>query len=196
MYLCRFAGAEHRRSVGLLTNVQALSSNMYLGWPSFNTTLDSVLQCLGPLPASCPCSTTHPSPRGHSAKGGFKSFSAQTLGPRFWARILSKMQDSQLRCSLGDGVSSVPSSSAGMITSGGKVPYGFALSAGPRVGVSTPRGLEGQQTHKVYFERLLFGEAGQLLRVEGLGSRRSMWWRFSRTSGVVDAIGKRCTRSD
>ena len=56
-------------------------------------------------------------------------FFAQTLGPRFWARILSKMQDSQLHCSLRDGVSSVPCSSAGMITSGGKVPCG--LSAAP-----------------------------------------------------------------
>ena len=36
MYLCRFAGAEHRRSVGLLTNVQALSADMYLGWPALS----------------------------------------------------------------------------------------------------------------------------------------------------------------
>ena len=73
VYLCRFAGAECRRSVGLLANVQALSSDMYLGWPSLNT-LDSVLQHVGPLPASCACSTTHPSLRGPSTKGGFKSF--------------------------------------------------------------------------------------------------------------------------
>ena len=39
------------------------------------------------------------------------------------------MQDSQLHCSLRDGLSSVPSSSAGMISSGGEVPHGFALSA-------------------------------------------------------------------
>ena len=82
MYLFRFAGAAHRRLVGLLTNEQALTSDMYLGWCSFNT-LDSVLQHVGPLLASCACSTTHPSLRGLAAKGGFKSFLAQTLGPRF-----------------------------------------------------------------------------------------------------------------
>ena len=31
VYFCRFAGAQCRRSVGLLTNVQALSSDMYSG---------------------------------------------------------------------------------------------------------------------------------------------------------------------
>ena len=87
--------------------------------------------------------------------------------------VFGPMQDSQLHCSLWDGVSSVPSSSARMISSGGKVPCGFALSAAPRVGVSTLRGMERQHTHQVYFERLLFGEAGQLLRVERHGSRRS-----------------------
>ena len=80
MYLCRFAGAEYRRSVGLLTNIQALSSDVYLGWPSFNT-LESVLQYVGPLPAS----TTHPSLRGLAEKGGFKYFKVQSLGPQFSA---------------------------------------------------------------------------------------------------------------
>ena len=56
MFICRFAGAEYRRSVGLLTNVQTSSSDMYLGWPSFNT-LDSLLRYVGPLLASCACST-------------------------------------------------------------------------------------------------------------------------------------------
>ena len=60
VYLCRFAGAEYRRSVWLLTNLLSLSSDMYLGWPSLST-LDSVSQYVGLLPTSCACSTTHPS---------------------------------------------------------------------------------------------------------------------------------------
>ena len=65
-------------------------------------------------------------------KGVSKKFFAQSLGPWFWARILSKMQNSQLHCSLiRDGVSSLPSSSAGMMSSCVKVPCGFALSAAP-----------------------------------------------------------------
>ena len=71
--LCRFAGAEYRRSVGLLTNVQALSSDMYFGWPSFNT-LDNVSQHVGPLSGFLRMlHNTHPSLRGPAAKGGFKS---------------------------------------------------------------------------------------------------------------------------
>ena len=92
-----FAGAEYRRSVGLLTNVQPLSSD---------------------------CTSAGP-PSTHW------TFFAQTFGTRFWACILSKMQGSQLHCSLRDVVSYVPSSSAGVISSGGKVPHGFGLSAAP-----------------------------------------------------------------
>ena len=104
VYLCRFA-SEYRRSVGLLTNVQALSADMYLGWPAFNTH-DSTLQYCGPLPSTCACSTKHPSLRGLATQGGFRSFLAQSLGPKLWARILSRMQESQLHCSLRDGVQS------------------------------------------------------------------------------------------
>ena len=124
VYLCRLASAEYRRSVGLLTNVQALSADMYLGWPAFNTQ-DSTLQYCGPLPSTCACSTMHPSLRGLATQGGFRSFLAQSLGPQFWARILSRMQESQLHCSLRDGVQS---STAGIISHGGFPGYGFALA--------------------------------------------------------------------
>ena len=127
VYLCRFASAECRRSVGLLTNVQALSADMYLGWPAFNTQ-DSTLQYCGPLPSTCACSTMHPSLRGLATQGGFRSFLAQSLGPQFWARILSRMQESQLHCSLRDGVQS---STAGIISHGGFPGYGFALADSP-----------------------------------------------------------------
>ena len=50
---------------------------------------------------------------------------------RFWARNLNKVQESQLSCSLRDGASSVPSISAGIISSGGNSVYGFALSCAP-----------------------------------------------------------------
>ena len=68
MYLCLFAGVEYRRSVGLLTKVQGLCADMYLGWPSF-ITRHSVLQYVGPLPATCACSIIHPSLRGLATKG-------------------------------------------------------------------------------------------------------------------------------
>ena len=120
VYLCRFAGAEYRRSVGFLTNVQALSSDMYLGWPSF-ITHNSVLQYVGPLRATCACSTIHPTVRGLATKGGFA-----VLGPH-------PQQDPRLSAALflRDGASSVPSSSAGIISSGGNSVNGFALSAAP-----------------------------------------------------------------
>ena len=127
VYLCRFASAECRRSVGLLTNVQALSADMYLGWPAFNMQ-DSTLQYCGPLPSTCACSTMYPSLRGLATQGGFRSFFAQSLGPQFWARILSRMQESQLHCSLWDGVQS---STAGVISHGGYPGYGFALADSP-----------------------------------------------------------------
>ena len=130
VYLCRFAGAEYRRSVGLLTNVHSLSSDMYLGWPSLNTR-DGVLHYSGPLPVTCACTKAHESLRGLAKKGGFKSFSAQSLGSRFWARILGRMQVSQLHAPLRDGAYSGQSSSAGSTYAGAKVPYGFALSAAP-----------------------------------------------------------------
>ena len=103
---------------------------MCFNWPSLNT-LDSVLQYVGPLPASCPCSTTHQSLRGLSTKGGFKSFFAQSLGPRFWPASLARCKTPSFTVPLGMEFLVVPSSSAGTISSGGKVPYGFALSAAP-----------------------------------------------------------------
>ena len=61
-------------------------------------------------------------------QGGFRSFLAQSLGPQFWARILSRMQESQLHCPLWDGVQS---STAGIISHGGFPGYGFALADSP-----------------------------------------------------------------
>ena len=94
--LCRFFGVEYHQSVGLLTNVQALSSDMCVGWPSLNT-LDSVIQHGGPLPVNCACPTEHPSLKGQAEKGGFKSFKVQSLGAQLWARILSKIQLRSMR---------------------------------------------------------------------------------------------------
>ena len=130
VYLCRFAGAEYRRSVGLLTNVQALSSDMYLGWPSLNT-LDSMLTIRGTSSGFLSMFHNTSVFARPGRRSGFKSFKVQSLGPQFWARILSKMQDSQLHVSLRHEVSSVPNSSGVMMSSGRKVPYGFALSAAP-----------------------------------------------------------------
>ena len=97
------------------------------GWSSH--TQDRVLQYVGPLPVTCACSTVHPSLQGLATKGGFKSSLAQSLGPQFWARILSNIEDSQLHCTLRNGGSSVPCSSAGIIPLGHNCGYGFSLSA-------------------------------------------------------------------
>ena len=80
---------------------------------------------------TCACTKAHESLRGVAKKGGFKSFSAQSLGSQFWARILGRMQVSQLHAPLRDGAYSGQSSSAGSTYAGAKVPYGFALSAAP-----------------------------------------------------------------
>ena len=53
----------------------------------------------------------------------------QSLGSRFWACILGRIQVSQLHAPLRDGAYSGQSSSAGSTYGGAKVPYGFALSA-------------------------------------------------------------------
>ena len=137
---------------------------MYLGWPSL-ITHNSVLQYVGPLPATCACSKVHQSLRGLATKGGFKPFYAQSLGPRFWAHILNKIQDSQLPFSLRDGASSVPSSSAGIISSGGNSVYGFALTAAPESVSALLRSLEKQHACKDVTSRFLSIQTRQFLRV-------------------------------
>ena len=55
-FFCRFAGAEQRRPMGVLTNVAALDQFLYFGWPDFQMQQGRLAyQC--PLPRSVPLLT-------------------------------------------------------------------------------------------------------------------------------------------
>ena len=79
VYLCRFAGTEQRRAVGLL-------QEGYTGWPT-HVMHASQLQYTGPLPRSCPCVTQHMPMRGTASGQEFNSTQQQTLGVKFWLRF-------------------------------------------------------------------------------------------------------------
>ena len=90
---------------------------MSLGWPSFDTQ-HSVLQYVGPLPATCACSTIHPSLRGEASNPSCPVPRSTVLGPH-------PQQYPSLPASLFRAVPLV------LISSGGYSGYGFALSAAP-----------------------------------------------------------------
>ena len=57
-FLCRFASAEQKHPVGIVTNLPSLHGDLYLGWPQLHSTGDQ-LACQGPLPRDCPRTLAH-----------------------------------------------------------------------------------------------------------------------------------------
>ena len=171
MYLSGFAGAEFRCSVGLLTNVQALISDMYPGWPSFNT-LDSALQHEGLLLVTSACSAVHPSLTGLAKQRRYQILLGPVARSAVLDCILSRMGHSQLHCTLRDGIFSWLQL------------WLWVLSFGnPGFGRSAVRGVESQHAHQVDFARLLCIPARHFLRVKEDGSRHSVPI-FSSVSGL------------
>ena len=50
-FFCKFAGAEHRRPMGVITNLSALDQFLYAGWPNLKAH-QGKLSYYGPLPRS------------------------------------------------------------------------------------------------------------------------------------------------
>ena len=57
-FLCRLADADHRRPTGVITNLDTLINDLYLGWPSL-LPIQLDLYYDGPLPKVFPCVTLH-----------------------------------------------------------------------------------------------------------------------------------------
>ena len=71
-YLCRLSDVDQMRLVGIFSNLNALTSRLFPGWPRF--TGDGVALCyMGPL-------TKHCSLMGLASDGSFNSAASPTLG--------------------------------------------------------------------------------------------------------------------
>ena len=83
VFLCRFAGADQRRPLGVLTNIKVFDDSSYLGWPRLRLKGDDLCY-RGPLPKSCPCSSPH-QPMTSAASGRTCNSSiSPSLGVSFW----------------------------------------------------------------------------------------------------------------
>ena len=57
-FLCRFAAADQKHPMGILTNLRSLQEDLFMGWPIFHHNTDQ-LSYQGPLPRDCPCTRPH-----------------------------------------------------------------------------------------------------------------------------------------
>ena len=57
-FLCRIAGADTKRPLGIFTNLPGLQQSLQTGWPAL-TRHGTSLYYSGPLPKSCGCSPPH-----------------------------------------------------------------------------------------------------------------------------------------
>ena len=112
-FLCRFASADQKHPVGVLTNFPSLRGDLYLGWPRLFSTGDQ-LAYNGPLPRDCPCTRSHAPMKGTSGCI-FNSATSRIFLLVFWAHILCAIGEVSDPVSLRDrGVelTSGPSSSS------------------------------------------------------------------------------------
>ena len=85
-FLCRFASADQKHPVGVLTNCPSLRGDLYLGWPQLFSTGDQSAHN-GPLPRDCPCTRSHAPLKGTSVCI-FNSATSQNFSSGFWTHIL------------------------------------------------------------------------------------------------------------
>ena len=98
-YLCRVAGAEHKRPISVLSTSQKL--NLVLSNDS--------LSYRGPLPLTCGCLRNHTAFHGLSDQGDFISSQYNSLGVRFWTTCLQASLTMGTRLSLWDGAATTQS---------------------------------------------------------------------------------------
>ena len=114
-FLCRFAAADQKHPVGIVTNLHSLQKDLYLGWPDLRITGDQ-LAYHGPLPRDCPCSVVHLPTTGCSS--AFNLSLAPVLTSGFWVRIFRAIQEDSVPCSLrdrGESLTSGPSPSSSLL---------------------------------------------------------------------------------
>ena len=101
-FLCRIAGADTKRPLGILTNLPGLQQYIQIGWPAL-TRHGSSLHYKGPLPKSCGCSPPHPPRIGVTAKEDFRTHLADPFGERFWKWCFSALRSPLVSNSVTDG---------------------------------------------------------------------------------------------
>ena len=85
-YLCRIAGAEHKRPIAVLSSGKNFSVDFHRGWPNF-ALHNNILSYRGPLPWSCGCNG-HSVLHGVDDQGAFVSTQNRSFGVRFWKALL------------------------------------------------------------------------------------------------------------
>ena len=100
-FFSRFAGAEQRRPMGVLTNVAALDQFLYFGWPDFQMQRGR-LAYQGPLPRSCSCGFQHQPMTGFT-ETGFNSGDVPLLTRLFWQYIFRALSPVSGHVALRDG---------------------------------------------------------------------------------------------
>ena len=122
-FRCRFASADQKHPVGILTNLPSLFGDLHLGWPDLQITGDQ-LSYHGPLPRACPCRVAR------SSASSFCPALAPIFTFGFWARIFCALREDSNPVSLtdrGESFSSGPSSSCLLPVSSSS----FSLSSTP-----------------------------------------------------------------
>ena len=97
-YLCRIAGAEHKRPIAVLSSGRYFSEDFYRGWPYFSLH-NNTLSYRGPLPLACGCDG-HPVLQGVDDHGGFVSTQYRSFGVRFWKALLHASWATETKLSL------------------------------------------------------------------------------------------------
>ena len=100
-YLCRIAGAEHKRPIAVLTSGQYFSDDFYLDWPNF-ALHNNILSYRGPLPLSFGCNG-HSVLQGVDDQGAFVSTQNRSFGVRFWKALLHASWATETNLSLRAG---------------------------------------------------------------------------------------------
>ena len=100
-YLCRIAGAEHKRPIAVLSSGQYFSEQFHRGWPNLILHNDH-LSYRGPLPLICGCNGRSVF-QGCDDQGVFVSAQNRTLGSQFWVALLQSSLATETKLSLRDG---------------------------------------------------------------------------------------------
>ena len=111
-FSCQIAGAEHRRPMGVLTNVKGMEKFLNIGWPRHKLIKDE-LEYLGPLSQSFPCVADYPL-REVEVERDSNSSTVPFLTCLFWKRLFSALIPVSGNVALRDGTCSITTCSSSL----------------------------------------------------------------------------------
>ena len=102
-FLCQLFSVDHRRPLGVVSDIPELAGSPLSGLAVACKLTDSTLIYSGPLPTTCPCALPHRPTKGAKSVTEFHTADAVLMGSLFWQRCFHDLVSDLFPSTLRDG---------------------------------------------------------------------------------------------